>query len=75
MLCDLKMPGRNGVEVLRILQQLCPKLAESFLLMTGNVADAEEKQTRELAGVPILHKPFQTTRLAEALQAVLRKPS
>ena len=75
VLCDLKMPGRNGVEILRLLQQLCPKLAESFLLMTGNVADAGEKQSRELAGVRILHKPFHTTRLIEALQAVLRKPS
>ena len=71
VICDLKMPGRNGLEILRLLRQQRPELAQRFLLMTGNLADTEQKETAELAGVPILRKPFTLAGLAEALRALV----
>ncbi len=72
VICDLKMPGMNGLDVLRLLRQKQPKLALRFLLMTGNLADAEQMQNVELAGIPILRKPFALSRLAESVDALLK---
>lgn len=71
VICDLKMPGRNGLEILRLLRENRPELARRFLLMTGNLADAEQKESAELAGVPILRKPFTLAMLAEAVRALV----
>ncbi len=75
VLCDLKMPGRNGMEVLRWLREHRPKLARRFLLMTGNLADAPEKDAASLEGIPVLRKPFTLVRLREALKTLLATPS
>jgi signal transduction histidine kinase/CheY-like chemotaxis protein len=73
VLCDLKMPGQNGLDVYRRLRSDCPELAARFLLMTGNLADAED-HAAELASVPILPKPFTLARLREAVKQLLAKP-
>ena len=62
VLCDLKMPGQDGLAVLRTLRQRQPELARKFLLMTGNLADADKAQI-ELEGVRILSKPFTLVSL------------
>jgi signal transduction histidine kinase/CheY-like chemotaxis protein len=70
VLCDLKMPGQDGLAILRLLREKRPDLARRFLLMTGNLADADVAQI-ELAGVPILPKPFTLAGLREMLGQVL----
>lgn len=74
VLCDLKMPGRDGLSVLRTLRERHPALAERFLLMTGNLADSD-KAGDELKGVPILPKPFTLSRLREVLGEVIASSS
>jgi signal transduction histidine kinase len=69
VLCDLKMPGRDGLSVLRTLREKYPALARHFLLMTGNLADAD-KASVDLEGVPILPKPFTLVRLREMLAQI-----
>lgn len=69
VLCDLKMPGRDGLSVLRELRKQQPDLARRFVLMTGNLADADRAAV-ELEGVPILAKPFTLSRLRELLADV-----
>lgn len=69
VLCDLKMPGRDGLTVLRELRKQQPDLARRFVLMTGNLADAD-RATTELHGIPILAKPFTLARLREMLNHV-----
>ena len=72
VICDLKMPGRNGFEVYRLIRDLRPELASRFILMTGNLADAE-KYADELAAVSLLPKPFTLARLRDAVEDMLRK--
>jgi two-component system, NtrC family, sensor kinase len=72
VICDLKMPGQNGFEVFRMIREMRPKLAERFILMTGNLADAE-KYTKELAAVSLLPKPFTFAQLRESLEELSRK--
>ncbi|MGB6875674.1 MAG: hybrid sensor histidine kinase/response regulator [Candidatus Acidiferrales bacterium] len=69
VLCDLKMPGRDGLSVLRTLREQYPDLARRFLLMTGNLADCD-KAAVELEGIPILPKPFTLARLREMLDQI-----
>ncbi len=71
VICDLKMPGMNGLDVLRWLRQKRPELARRFLLMTGNLSDTRQEESVELAGVPVLRKPFTLARLAEAIATLL----
>lgn len=73
VICDLKMPGQNGIELYRLIRKLRPELAARFILMTGNIADAE-KYTEELAEISLLPKPFTLARLREAVNEMLRKP-
>ena len=72
VLCDLKMPEQNGLEILLSLKEKRPDLASQFLLMTGNLADTE-KLTVELSGIPILPKPFTLARLRETVKSFLSK--
>jgi signal transduction histidine kinase/CheY-like chemotaxis protein len=72
VICDLKMPGRNGLAVYQLLRTAHPELASHFLLMNGNLADAEDHAV-ELAAVPILAKPFTLVRLREAVSQLLAK--
>jgi CheY-like chemotaxis protein len=72
VICDLKMPGQNGFEVYRLIRKMRPELAARFILMTGNIADAE-KYTEELSEIVLLPKPFTLTRLREAVDEMLRK--
>lgn len=74
VICDLKMPGQNGIEVYRLIRKLRPELAARFILMTGNIADAE-KYTEELAEISVLPKPFTLARLREVVSEMLRKPA
>ncbi|HEV2615221.1 MAG TPA: ATP-binding protein [Candidatus Acidoferrales bacterium] len=70
VLCDLKMPGQDGLSVLRTLRRRHPELARKFLLMTGNLADADKEQI-ELEGVRILPKPFTLVRLREVVGEIV----
>ncbi|HEX9760306.1 MAG TPA: ATP-binding protein [Candidatus Acidoferrales bacterium] len=74
VICDLRMPGRSGLEVYHILRQHKPHLAARFILMTGNLADAEEREVRDLlAASRILRKPFSLAQLAAAVAAVMQQ--
>jgi signal transduction histidine kinase/CheY-like chemotaxis protein len=71
VLCDLKMPGRTGLQLLESLRRSRPEMANRFLLMTGNPADIDPQEEARLAGVPVLRKPFTLARLAEAVDSLL----
>jgi signal transduction histidine kinase len=71
VICDLKMPGMSGIDVFRMIRARHPELARRFILMTGNVTDAEEFR-EELAGVPILCKPFTLSQLREVVRQLMQ---
>ena len=72
VMCDLKMPALNGLEIYRLVRRKRPNLAEHFLLMTGDISDSKVPM-RELAAVPVLLKPFSLDRLREAIAEVIQK--
>jgi DNA-binding NtrC family response regulator len=65
ILIDLRMPGENGLELLRKLQQ--KQVTCDAILMTSFITGAERDLARELGVKAFLEKPF---RLAELLRVV-----
>ncbi len=72
VICDLKMPGKSGFDILNLLRKKRPELARRFLLMTGDLGDTDKKRLLE-AHVPVLRKPFTLAQLREAVQTLQPK--
>lgn len=65
ILCDLLLPDRNGIELLKSVRTTHPELAERIAFMTGLGDDAEEAS--EYPDVPCLGKPVNVNRIRELL--------
>lgn len=65
ILIDLRMPGENGMELLRKLQE--KKIACDAILMSSFITTAERDLARQLGVRTFLEKPF---RLSELLSVV-----
>jgi signal transduction histidine kinase/ActR/RegA family two-component response regulator len=66
-LFDFAMPGMNGVELARRVEQLCPSLPVVFV--TGY---ADMKALEDIGGRPVVLKPFKPDSLAAALRDAMR---
>jgi CheY-like chemotaxis protein len=72
LITDLSMPGMNGLELIRIVQERLPQIPA--ILLTGFVSDAASPAVREaLRGnrFALLHKPVSERHLAERVAALL----
>ncbi len=59
MLCDLKMPGINGVEIFERISQVDKNLSKRFVMVTGTIFENEiSPHTLLEKGVIFLRKPF-----------------
>jgi CheY-like chemotaxis protein len=68
ILCDVRMPGMNGVDLFRQLTERDPHLARSFVFITGDKSlVAMDDGLRE---VPLLEKPFTAADLGVALERI-----
>lgn len=71
VVCDLRMPGMDGIEFHTALSRERPGLAQRIVFITGDMLGSIARAaaaTRQ----PMLHKPFALERLEEALVTVLR---
>jgi CheY-like chemotaxis protein len=71
VVCDIRMPGMDGLAFHRALAQARPGLARRTVFITGDVVSAG-KRPADAARQPTLVKPFTFERLEEALTAVMR---
>jgi DNA-binding NtrC family response regulator len=67
MVLDLKMPGIDGMEVLRRMKKLYPGV--QVIILTGHGSDKDEAQARRLGAFEYLQKPVNL----EYLMAVLKR--
>jgi CheY-like chemotaxis protein len=71
ILIDLRMPGENGLELLRKLQQ--KEIACDAILMSSFFTGAERELAQELGVRAFLEKPFRLSELLRVVSELARK--
>jgi CheY-like chemotaxis protein len=66
MLLDLKMPGMDGMEVLRQVKKAFPNV--QVVMLTGHGSDKDEEQARSLGAYAYLQKPVDLEPLVTTLR-------
>ncbi len=63
---DLRMPGMDGMEVLRHVKQAYPHVA--VIILTGHGSDKDEEEARRLGAFDYLRKPVDIGQLIESVR-------
>ncbi|MFH1070646.1 MAG: response regulator [Candidatus Glassbacteria bacterium] len=71
ILLDLKLPGMDGIEVLRKVRELRPETKVIILTAHGTVQSAVEAM--KLGAADFIQKPFTSTELRELVNCVLNE--
>ena len=69
ILCDINMPGMNGLDLYREVARVRPFLAQRFIFLTGGDSDELAMLMTE-APRRILEKPVHRKDLIAAIEAV-----
>jgi CheY-like chemotaxis protein len=71
MVLDLKMPGIDGLEVLRRVKKERPQT--EVIILTGHGSDKEEVRARELGAFAYLNKPVDIEVLADTMKRAYQR--
>lgn len=71
MVLDLKMPGIDGIEVLRRVKRDYTQV--EVIVLTGHGSDREEELARQLGAFAYLRKPVDIDLLTKTMQRAYRK--
>ncbi len=71
MVLDIRMPGIDGIEVLRRIKREHPRV--EVIILTGHGSEKEESIANELGAFAYLQKPVNVDRLAQVMKAAYRK--
>jgi DNA-binding NtrC family response regulator len=66
MVLDLRMPGIDGMEVLRRVKKTFPEI--EVIIMTGHGSDQDEEEARRLGAFDYLRKPVDIDHLMETVR-------
>ncbi len=72
LVLDLKMPGMDGLTVLRQIRSLDPRMP--VIILTGAGTAEAEQQVRALGVTEYVEKEFSLHRLGDALKRLLNNP-
>ncbi len=71
MVLDLRMPGIDGIDVLRRIKREHPKV--EVIILTGHGTDRDERAAKELGAFAYLQKPVNIDILTQTLKAAYDK--
>jgi len=71
MILDLKMPGIDGIEVLKRVKQTNPKI--EVIILTGQGSEADREQCMNLGAFAYLEKPVDVNVLSETIKKANEK--
>lgn len=71
MLLDLKMPGMDGMEVLRRAREAFPGV--QVVMLTGHGSEQDEAEARRLGVFEYLRKPVPIEKLMKVLKAAYQR--
>jgi DNA-binding response OmpR family regulator len=68
---DLKMPGIDGMEVLRQVRKAYPKI--QVIILTGHGTEKDEEEAKRLGAFEYLEKPVNLDVLVKKMKAAYRR--
>jgi len=71
MILDLKMPGIDGIEVLRRVKSTQPEI--EVIILTGHGSEADEKICMQLGAFAYLQKPVDVEELSATIKRANEK--
>jgi DNA-binding response OmpR family regulator len=71
MVLDLKMPGIDGMEVLRQVRKAYPKM--QVIILTGHGTEKHEEEAKRLGAFDYLEKPVNLDVLVKKMKAAYRR--
>jgi len=71
MVLDLKMPGIDGMEVLRQVRKAYPKI--QVIILTGHGTEKDEEEAKRLGAFDYLEKPVNLEVLVKKMKAAYRR--
>lgn len=71
MVLDLKMPGIDGLEVLRQVKR--EHASVEVIILTGHGSELEQRRAEQLGAFAYLHKPVDIELLARTMRQAYRK--
>lgn len=66
MVLDLKMPGMDGLEVLRVVHSQHPEV--KAIMLTGHGSEKDREEAMRIGACDYLHKPVDITELTERIK-------
>lgn len=71
MVLDLKMPGIDGMEVLRRVRKAYPQV--QVVILTGHGSEKDEAEAKRLGAFAYLRKPVEIEKLIGTLKSAYKK--
>ena len=71
ILCDIKMPGMDGMEFYEWLVKNRPGTENKFLVVTGNIMEERIKSFMMIAGDRVITKPYRIGELTNKIEEYL----
>ncbi|MGO9611859.1 MAG: response regulator [Dissulfurispiraceae bacterium] len=71
MVLDLKMPGMQGMEVLKEIRKKYPNM--QVIILTGHGTDKDEQEARRLGGFDFLKKPADIDTLVGRIKEAYKE--
>jgi len=71
MVLDLKMPGIDGMEVLRKVRKAYPDV--QVIMLTGHGSEKDEEEARRLGAFEYLQKPTGVDKIVQTIKRAFKK--
>ena len=71
MIIDLKMPGIDGMEILKQVKTTRPEI--EVIVLTGHGSEADRKRCMQLGAFAYMQKPVDIDELSETLKKAHEK--
>lgn len=71
ILCDVRMPGVDGIQLYLMLHDHRPEVAENFIFMSGDTVDTSALNFVEGTERPFLAKPFTLSSMLDVVREQL----
>ncbi len=72
VISDVRLPGKNGLDLFAIVLKRWPHLRERFFFITGDAGSRELTVALEATRRPVLRKPFSMEMLVQQALAILQ---